>query len=187
MKELIKAITALVCFVLLIPFFVLYGIRLFSFTSISQLLSLIPGFFGVVLRRVWYKCTLASCGKNFTVDFMGAVRSPKSKVGDNVYIGVNSFVGLVDIGSDTMISGHILVLSGGAQHGTARLDVPMRLQEGEVKKVTIGKDCWIGAGSIIFANVADHSIVGAGSVVTKTFKPYDIIAGVPAKKIKSRR
>jgi len=61
------------------------------------------------------------------------------------------------------------------------------LQEGKVEHIVIGKDCWIGAGSLVLTDVADHSIVGSGSVVTKTFKTYDIIAGVPAKKIKSRK
>jgi len=187
MKELIKAMFALISFILLIPFFILYLIRLFSFMSISELLSLIPGFFGVMLRRVWYKCTLQKCGSNLTVDFLGAIRTPKATVGNNVYIGIHSFIGLVDIGDDTMISGKVLVLSGGAQHGIAKLDIPMRLQEGKVEKIKIGKDCWIGAGTIILADIADHTVIGSGSVVTKKFAPYDIIAGVPAKKIKSRK
>jgi len=186
MKEVIKTIMSVICFVLLIPFFILYFIRLFGFMSISQCLSIFPGFFGIVLRRVWYNCTLAECGKNFTVDFMGVMRTPKSKVGKNVYVGVNTFVGWADIGDDTMLSGYIMVLSGAAQHGI-KPGVSMRLQEGKVEHVTIGKDCWIGAGSIVLTDIADHSVVGAGSVVTKKFAAYDIIAGVPAKKIKSRK
>ncbi|MEM3154021.1 MAG: acyltransferase [Candidatus Woesearchaeota archaeon] len=186
-KEIIKAIMSVICFVLLIPLFILYRIRIFAFLSSSQLLSLIPGFFGIMLRRVWYKCTLAECGKNFTVDFMGVMRTPKSKVGNDVYVGVNTFVGWADIGDDTMLSGYVLVLSGGAQHGTTRLDIPMRLQEGKVEHIIIGKDCWIGAGSIILTDIADNSVVGSGSVVTKKFSQFDIIAGVPAKKIKSRK
>jgi len=187
MKEIIKAMAAVFCFILLIPIFILYLIRFFSFQSIGHLLCLIPGFFGIMLRRVWYKCALKKCGKNLTVDFLGAIRTPKSTIGDNVYIGMNSYVGLADIGDDTMIAGHTLVMSGGAQHGIEKLDIPMRLQEGIVKRMIIGKDCWIGAGVRILADVADHSVVGTGSVVTKKFAPYDIIAGVPAKKIKSRK
>lgn len=186
MKEVIKAIMSAICFVLLIPFFILYFIRLFAFLSIAQCLSMFPGFFGIMLRRVWYKCTLAECGENFTVDFMGVMRTPKSKVGNNVYVGVNTFVGWADIGDDTMLSTYILVLSGGSQHGT-KPGIPMRLQEGTVEHVIIGKDCWIGAGSIILNDVADNSVVGSGSVVTKKFAPFDILAGVPAKKIKSRK
>lgn len=186
MKELIKAIVAAISFVLLIPFFILYFLRIFSFMSTSQCLSMIPGYFGIAVRRVWYNCTLAECGKDFSVDFLGVMRTPKSKIGNNVYVGVQSFIGWADIGDDTMISGRVLALSGGAQHGT-KPGTPMRLQEGTVEHIVIGKDCWIGAGSIILTDVADHSIVGSGSVVTKTFAQYDIIVGVPAKKIKSRK
>jgi len=186
-KEFIKAIVGLICFVLLIPFFILYFLHIFSFTSISQLISLIPGFFGVMLRRVWYKCMLAKCGNDLTVDFLGAIRTSKTRIGNNIYVGVGTWIGEADIGDDVMFADHITVLSGSEHHGVKRLDIPMRLQEGKIKCIVIGKDAWIGAGAIIQTDVADHTVVGSGSVVTKTFKPYDIIAGVPAQKIKSRK
>ena len=55
------------------------------------------------------------------------------------------------------------------------------------KPVNIGKDSWLGANAIILPGVqlGEHTIVGAGSVVTKSFpKGFCIIVGVPAKKIK---
>ena len=51
----------------------------------------------------------------------------------------------------------------------------------------IGKYCWIGMNSVILPNVelGDHTIVGAGSIVTKSFSEgYCIIAGNPAIIIK---
>jgi exopolysaccharide acyltransferase PssR len=53
-------------------------------------------------------------------------------------------------------------------------------------KTSIGKQCFIGARSIILPGVTigDHVIVGAGSVVTKDVKPNCIVAGNPAKIIK---
>ena len=53
--------------------------------------------------------------------------------------------------------------------------------------VVIGKKCWIGMNSIILpgVNLGDHTIVGAGSVVTKSFPEGNcIIAGNPARKIR---
>ena len=185
--KLIKSILSLISFILLIPFFILYLLHIFSFMSISQLLSLVPGYYGIILRRVWYKLTLEKCGDNFSVDFLAAIRTPKTRIGNNVYLGVEGWVGLVDIGDDVMFADHVRVLSGSKHHGISKLDVPMRLQEGEVRRVKIGNDCWIGSGAIIMEDLADHSVVGAGSVVTKKFAPYDIIAGVPAQKIKSRK
>lgn len=48
--------------------------------------------------------------------------------------------------------------------------------------VTIGNDVWIGLDSLIMSGVtiADGTIVGAGSVVRRSFPPYSIVAGNPA-------
>ena len=54
--------------------------------------------------------------------------------------------------------------------------------------VEIGDNCWLGADSVILPGVklSSHIVVGAGSVVNKSFKEKDIaIAGVPAQKIKN--
>lgn len=54
-------------------------------------------------------------------------------------------------------------------------------------EVNIGKYCWLGMDSIILPNVTlgDFTIVGAGSVVTKSFEEgYCLIAGNPAKVVK---
>jgi maltose O-acetyltransferase len=55
--------------------------------------------------------------------------------------------------------------------------------------ITIGNNVWIGTGAIILPNVniGDGVIVGAGSVVTKSFSANQVIGGVPAKSIKERR
>lgn len=57
----------------------------------------------------------------------------------------------------------------------------------ESKDVIIGEKCWIGMNSVILPGVVlgDHTTVGAGSVVTKSFKEGNcLIAGNPARKIK---
>lgn len=54
--------------------------------------------------------------------------------------------------------------------------------------INIGSNCWLGANVIILPNITlgNHTIVGAGSVVTKSFpNGYCVIAGNPAKKIKN--
>ena len=66
--------------------------------------------------------------------------------------------------------------------------VPYFQQPWTERDVTIGRDVWVGAGSIVLAGVTigDGCVVAAGSVVTKDLAPYTIAGGVPARAIKSR-
>ncbi len=54
------------------------------------------------------------------------------------------------------------------------------------KPITIGDNCWIGANAVILPGVTlgNRVIVGAGSIVTKSFPDNVIVAGNPAKVIK---
>lgn len=57
-------------------------------------------------------------------------------------------------------------------------------KRGKIADVVIGSYCWLGMHSIILPGVVlgDHTIVGAGSVVTHSFpEGYCILAGNPAK------
>lgn len=53
---------------------------------------------------------------------------------------------------------------------------------------SIGNDVWIGAGVKIKSGVSigDGAIVGAGSVVVKNVAPFEIVGGIPAKRIRMR-
>lgn len=130
--------------------------------------------------------TLKRCGKNLYVDFLAAIRTPKTRIGNNCYIGVANWIGLADIGDDFESGSHVVVLSGKGQHSFERTDIPIRLQKGRPKRVKIGADVWVGARAVIMADVARGTVIGAGSVVNKTFPEYSIIAGVPAKIIQRR-
>lgn len=51
----------------------------------------------------------------------------------------------------------------------------------------LGRCCWIGMNSVLLPGVelGDHTIVGAGSVVTRSFpEGFCVIAGNPARKIR---
>ena len=54
--------------------------------------------------------------------------------------------------------------------------------------VVIGKNCWIGMNAVVLPGVTlgDHTVVGAGAVVTKSFPDGNcVLGGVPAKVIKT--
>ena len=55
------------------------------------------------------------------------------------------------------------------------------------KPVHIGKKAWLGAGSTILPGitVGDNAVVGTGSVVTHDVAPNTIVAGNPARVIRT--
>jgi acetyltransferase-like isoleucine patch superfamily enzyme len=117
---------------------------------------------------------------------MAAFRTARARVGHRVFVGTHCWIGWAEIGDDVMLGGHITVLSGGRHHNFDRLDIPMMRQGGEPKCVQIGSDVWIGNGSIIMADVSTGTIIAAGTVVNKTYEPFSILAGVPARVIRRR-
>jgi acetyltransferase-like isoleucine patch superfamily enzyme len=54
--------------------------------------------------------------------------------------------------------------------------------------VIIGNDVWIGHGATILSGirVGDGAVIGAYSVVTKDVRPYHIVSGNPARRIRQR-
>jgi virginiamycin A acetyltransferase len=186
LRPAIKTAADAVAGLLLLPARAAFRVHLLSFTSVSQGLALVPGQVGRVLRRAWYSRTLAACGAGLVVDFGAAIRTHRTRIGDNCYIGVYNWLGWVDIGDDFMSGSHVTILSGRRQHGFSRVDVPMREQHGELICVRIGEDVWVGAGATISCDVEAHCIVASGSVVTDTVEPFAILGGVPARKIGSR-
>lgn len=111
-------------------------------------------------------------------------------IGNNVGISQNCFIaarGLITIGNDVIIGPGVSIFS--ENHNFSRIDIPIVFQGETRLNVTIRDDVWIGTKAIILAGVTigAHSIVAAGSVVTKDVPEYCIVAGVPAKVIKVRK
>lgn len=64
---------------------------------------------------------------------------------------------------------------------------PLDISKNVAGEIKIGDYCWIGMNAVILPNteLGDFTIVGAGTVVTKSFpEGYQVIAGNPAKVIK---
>ena len=60
------------------------------------------------------------------------------------------------------------------------------MDEYDTSSIKIGRNCWLGNGAVVVAGVTlgDHVIVGANSVVTKSFPSNVLIAGAPARIIR---
>ena len=186
-RTLLKRTAHAVAVVLVFPLLLLYWIRLFSFLSASQGVALIPGSLGIYLRRAWYGATLEACGEDLVVFWLAVIRTPKTRVGNRCYFGPGTWVGWADVGDDLLASGQVMLLSGGDAHGMERTDVPMREQGGEPRKVTVGRDVWIGASAVVMDDLGEGSVVAAGAVVTKPVVPYAVVGGVPARVLRDRR
>jgi acetyltransferase-like isoleucine patch superfamily enzyme len=116
----------------------------------------------------------------------GAIVRNVVRIGRESCIGSYAHIaGNVVIGSNTMIAGGVAIY--GFNHGTDPT-YPMGYQPCTVKGITIGSDCWIGANAVIIdgVNIGDHSIVAAGAIVTKSFPPFSIVGGNPARLIRDR-
>jgi putative colanic acid biosynthesis acetyltransferase WcaF len=105
-------------------------------------------------------------------------------IGDEVWIGENVWLDslvMINIGSNICISQDVKLFTGSHNYKKPSFD----LMTGSI---TIEDGVWICAGSIINMGVTlgNHSIIAAGSVVSKNTEPYGIYQGNPAVKIRER-
>jgi len=98
-------------------------------------------------------------------------------------IGQGGFLqgpGQIYIGDDVWIGPNVGII-------TANHDLENLSKDAEPSDVVIGDHCWIGMNAVLLPGVelGDGVIVGAGSIVTKSFKDgHCMIAGNPAKIIR---
>jgi acetyltransferase-like isoleucine patch superfamily enzyme len=157
-----------------------------AFRASSQWLSRLPGVAGDYLRAAFYAATLEQFGRDVRVEFGTIFSTPTARVGDHVYVGAYCVIGNVDIGADVLLGSGVHLLSGQGQHGIEDLDRPIRLQPGEFSRIRIGQDTWIGNAAVVMAHVGRQCVIGAGSVVTKDVPDLSIAAGNPARVLRSR-
>lgn len=158
-----------------------------AFAGWSQLLSIVPGIAGEYLRHAFVRFAGGACGDDSCIGFLTQMSHPGIKIGKSVYIGTFCSLGNVSIEDDVLIASHVSIMNGCRQHGTSRLDIPIREQPGEMLPVTVGAGSWIGEQATVAADVGKHCIIGAGSLVLNSVPDYAIAVGVPARVIGDRR
>ncbi len=124
--------------------------------------------------------------------------------GSRVLIGNNSFVGgstlicadRIEVGNDVLISWGCTIVD----HNSHAVDWASRRNDVsdwydgqkdwtsvKILPVKICDRVWVGFNSIILSGVTigENAVIGCGSVVTKDVAPYTVVAGNPARIIRS--
>ena len=126
--------------------------------------------------------------------FIGRHSSVNTKDGDIVLedgVNISAFCTVfsashVRCGAHTLIAGYSYIVDGG--HDLARTDVAIIDQVRPSQGITIGPNCWIGAGVTVLdgVTVGRDVVVGANSVVTKDLTDFAIAAVSPATVLRVR-
>ena len=85
----------------------------------------------------------------------------------------------IHIGDNTWVLRNVMILAHDYCRGTNGT--------GKRYETYIGKNCVIGVNSIVLPGIriGDHCVIAAGSVVTKDVPSHSLVAGNPAKRLKT--
>lgn len=127
-------------------------------------------------------------GKNAWLDISRYTKNAEIMIGDGTQMGRNAVISSckkIHIGKKCLLSYNVSIVD----HDHNILDPSISPLDGgitEGREVIIEDECFIGAHSFILKGVhlGKHCVVGANSVVTKSFPAYSVIAGNPAKLIR---
>jgi virginiamycin A acetyltransferase len=187
LKALLKTIVRGICLMAAFPCAAVAAFGRWEpvYTLFAQGFAMAPGILGDYLRIAFYKLTLAECSLSSRVSFGSFFAHREARLGANAYIGSYCIIGRAAIGERTQIASGVQILSGSRQH--------LRNEDGEISgaergifaTVGIGAQCWIGAATVVMADVGEGATVGAGSVVTRPIPARSVAAGNPARVIRN--
>lgn len=116
-------------------------------------------------------------------DYLGVKIGKNSRfTGKDVSFGSEPY--LIEIGDDVTITQKVVFHTHDGGVGVLRKKFPGINVFGKIK---VGNNVFIGSNTIILPGVTigNNVVIGAGSVVTKNVASNSVVAGVPAKFIKS--
>lgn len=128
-------------------------------------------------------------GRNAWLDISRKTKGGQILVGDGTQIGRNAVLSAcknIFIGKKCLISYNVTMVDHDHDIFDPKI-APMDAGITEGKEIAVEDECFIGAHSFILkgARLGRHCVVGANSVVTKSFPAYSVIAGSPAKLIRN--
>ena len=186
------------------------------FLFLIFIVSYIPGFTGIYLRRFFFKFRFRYLGKKFYSEIGIIVSFPKNisignncslmrfssinackesqiKIGDNVSINYNVNInasngGQIIIGDNALIASNVVIRA--ANHNIKNPDLPIKLSGHTAGKITIGNNVWIGSNCTILKDVqiGDGSVIGAGCTIFEDVEEGSMILNNSQRdSIKKRR
>lgn len=146
----------------------------------------------ISIPRQWSDITVegsASLDDGVTLLCSGAPRRDKLVIRAGTYVNRQTIFDAhehVEIGRDCLIGPGCFITD--ANHGTADGVAPAK-QPCQPQPTILEDEVWLGAKVTVLAGVriGRGAVVGAGAVVTKNVEPFQIVAGVPAKVIGTRK
>ncbi len=114
-----------------------------------------------------------------------------SEIGKYSSIGKNVNITKTKIGNYVSIANNVSI--GQGEHDLNRISLKAMFYKDGYDTLVPGEciienDVWIGANAIILrgVHIGNGAVIGAGAVVTKDVDNFEVVVGVPAKKIKER-
>lgn len=171
-----------------------------------------PGKIGIFFRKVFFKIMFKELGENFYSEIglfvsgheniviknncrimrnssINADKNSSIKIGNNTAVNYNVNInscnnGNIEIGSNVFIGQNTVIRA--ASHKYENVNIPIKDQGHEGGTIVISSDVWIGANCVITKNIkiGNHSIISAGSVVTRDVDAHTVVGGNPATSIK---
>lgn len=139
---------------------------------------------GIRFRRILAKHVFGSCGKNFK-----AFTHVRVSYGYNLHVHDNVVIhrhvllddrGGIEIGDGSSVSDFANVYSHSHNIVDGRIVYTPRTVIGKGVRITYHATVLAGT------HIADDSMVGAGSMLTKSTEPHWVYVGVPARKVKEK-
>jgi acetyltransferase-like isoleucine patch superfamily enzyme len=123
---------------------------------------------------------------------VGVTPRARVTVGSNVWFSRDfhlTSLNEIRIGSDVLVGEFVSIRD--SSHSFAVKEIAIRSQGDEIGSVTVEDNVWIGRGCLILGRpegitIAKGTIIAANSVVRSSTQPYEIVGGVPARRIRVR-
>ncbi len=120
-------------------------------------------------------CSKISIGKRVVIRPLSVIQSDAGPGGDEIVIE-----------DDVLLGPGIRICT--SNHAYTDISTTIYNQGyDDIRPVVLKKGCWLGADVIVLPGVVigRNCVIGAGSVVTKSIPDYSVAVGVPAKVIKT--